>query len=252
MIDSHMHLEQKDYDKDRDKLVSEWKKKLKFLVTVCADINDWEKTKSFIEKYKGFVSAIASIHPQHIDRSEKKEIVDFFNILKKDKKYLVGIGECGLDYHWVKDEGLRKKQREMFVEHIKLAKEMKLPLIIHSWKSDEEVFNILEKEGVAGKKVLWHQFGGNQFVQKIIDNNWMISVGPGVLRSKNRRKVVRDMPLDRIMLETDSPWFGEEERGTPLNVWKTAEKIAEIKKISVEEVEKQTDKNAIAFFGLRK
>jgi len=252
MIDAHMHLEQKDYDKDRDSLIKEWKKKMKFLVTVCADIKDWEKTKNFVKSYKGFVFAVAAIHPQHIKGLKDKEVKDFFSILKKNNKNIVGIGECGLDYHWVKDEKLREKQRELFINHIKLAKEMKLPLVVHSWESDSDVLDILEKEGMKSKKVLLHQFGGNSFIDRVIVNGWWVSVGPGVLRSKSRKKVVRDMPLDKILLETDSPWFGDGERGTPLNVLKAAEKIAEIKKITVKEVEKQTDKNAIDFFGLSK
>ena len=254
MIDSHMHLEQGDYDKDRDELVKELKKELKAVITVCADIGDWEKTRSLVEKYKEFVFATAAIHPQHIGKVKKKEIEDFIDLLREEAKKgnLVGIGECGLDYNWVKDEKLREKQKEMFIQFIKLAKEVKLPLVVHSWNSDEEVIKILEDEGMKGKKVLLHQFEGKRLVEKIKENRWFVSIGPGVQRSKNRRKLARDLPLNQITLETDSPWFGDGKRGTPLNVKKAAEKIAEIKKISVKEVEEQTDLNSIKLFNLSK
>lgn len=252
MIDAHLHLEQKDYDGSRDDLIKEWKKKLKFLVTVCASTKDWMKTKSFVDEYKGFVFAVAAIHPQYIGKIKQKEIDDFIKLLKKEKKYLAGIGECGLDYHWVKDEKLREKQRKMFVQFIQLAKELNIPLVVHSWESDEDVLGILENEGMKGKKVLLHQFESNKFAERIKNNGWFVSMGPGIKRSKNRRKLARDIPLKQILLETDSPWFGDGERGTPLNVWKAAEKIAEIKKVSVKEVEKQTDLNSIKFFSLKK
>ena len=94
-------------------------------------------------------------------------------------------------------------------------------------------------------------FGDNKLVKRIADNGWFVSIGPGIQRSKTTRKIARDMPLKQILIETDSPWFGENERGTPLNVKKAAEKIAEIKKISVKEVEEQTDLNAISLFKLK-
>jgi len=247
-----MHLEQKDYDKDRDKLISEWKKKLKVIVTSCADIADWKLTKELVSKYKGFVFATAGVHPQYVNKYSDEEVGEFIKVLKKEKKNIVGIGEVGLDFHWIKDEKLREKQKEWFVKFIRLARELEIPLVVHSWSACLECVEILEEQGMIGRKVLLHMFGDNKLVERIAKNGWHVSIGPGIQRSKTTRKIARDMPLNLILMETDSPWFGDGERGTPLNVFKAAEKAAEIRRISVEELEKQTDLNATKFFGLKK
>lgn len=252
MIDAHCHLEQKDYDKIRDKVVADCKKHLKALISVCADHKDWDVTKEIIEKYKGYVFVTAAVHPEYIEQLDMKEVRKFIDVLREEAKEgnLVGIGEQGLDYHWVKDPVWRDKQKDMFIAFLKLAKEVDLPAIIHSRDAYLECIQILEEQGMIGRKVLLHQFGDHKLVPRIIKNGWFVSIGPGILRSKSARKIARDLPLENLMLETDSPWFGETWPGTPLNVVKAAEKIAEIKKISVGEVERQTDINAINFFNL--
>jgi TatD DNase family protein len=253
MIDSHCHLEQEDYDKDRNEVIKGCRQKLKAVITCCADPSDWEITKEITEKNKNFIFAIAGIHPEFIKDFEKGEIKEFIEIIKKEAKHgnIKAIGEIGLDYHWIKETVWREKQKELFIKFIEISKELDLPLVVHSRDAVFECISILEDYGMKNKKVLMHLMGAKDFVQKIISNGWMISVGPGILRSKETRKIARDCPLSNLVLETDSPWFGMGERGTPLNVFKAAEKVAEIKKISVEEVEKITDKNAVEFFGLR-
>ncbi len=254
MIDSHCHLEQKDFDKDRGELLKEWKKNLKAIVTTCACPKDWELTKKIVKENKGFVYAVAAVHPIYAKEVSDKEFDRFIEIYKKEAKQenLVGIGEVGLEYHHIKDKKLREKQVKRFKRFIELAKEVDLPLVVHLRDAHLEGVEILEKEGMKEKKVLLHMFCDNKLTKRVIENKWFISVGPGIQKSKTIRKIARDMPMDKILLETDSPWFGDGVRGTPLNVLKPAQKIAEIKKISIDEVEKQTDKNAIAFFGLSK
>ena len=95
-------------------------------------------------------------------------------------------------------------------------------------------------------------FADKNLAERVANNGWMVSIGPSIQRSKGLRKIARDIPIQNLMTETDSPWFGEgEERGLPTNTFKAAEKIAEIKGISIEEVEKQTEQNAISFYGLK-
>ncbi|MEM2956529.1 MAG: TatD family hydrolase [Candidatus Pacearchaeota archaeon] len=253
MIDSHCHLEQEDYDKDRDKVIEECRKKIKAIMTCCASPKDWSKTKDIVTKYKGFVYAIAGIHPEFIKDISENEIKKFIEIIRYEAKkgFISAIGEVGLDYWWIKEEEFRKKQEELFIRMINMAKELNLPLVVHSRKAVKECIGILEKEGMKNKKVLMHLMTENKFTKKIVENKWMISIGPNILKNKNLKKVARDCPLKNMLLETDSPWFGiEEKRGTPLNVFKTAEKVAEIKKLPFEEIEKQTDENAIDFFEL--
>jgi len=254
MIDAHCHLEQEDYDSDRAEVIRECRKKLRAIVTCCADPRDWEITESMAKEYKGFVYAIAGIHPEFIKNFEKNEIKDFIEVIKKAAKQrtIIAIGEIGLDYYWIKDAVNRDRQKDLFVRMIELSKELNLPVVVHSRDAVLECIAILEEQGMKNKKVLMHLMGDRDYIERIVKNGWMISIGPGVLKSKGTRKIARDVPLTHLMLETDSPWFGFGERGNPLNVIKAAEKVAEIKKISVEDVEKATDKNTIEFFSLER
>jgi len=252
MIDVHCHLEQKDYDKDREQVIGQCKQELKALVTCSAHPEDLEKTLKIAKKHPRFIFCTIGLHPEFIKELSQKDIDDSIKAMEQNKNSIAAIGEVGLDYHWIKEEEWREKQKILFQKMIQLAKKLNLPLVIHSWDSTGDVIEILEQQGMKNKKVLMHQFSDKRTLQRIIDNGWFISIGPGIAKSKDIKKVARDAPLNRIMLETDSPWFGQEgqKRGTPTNVKVAAEKIAEAKKIPVEEVEKQTDLNAIAFFGL--
>jgi TatD DNase family protein len=252
MIDAHCHMEQKDYDPDRATVIRECKEKMRAIVTCCADPRDWELTKALVKEYPNFVYAIAGIHPEFIKDFEKGEIKDFLEIIRKaaKEKTIKAIGEIGLDYYWIKEPVHREKQRDLFIKLINVAKELNLPIVVHSRDAVLECISILEEQGMKNEKVLMHMMNDKSFLKKIIENNWIISIGPGILKSKDTRKIARDCPISNLVLETDSPWFGLGNRGTPLNVYKAAEKIAEIKNISVKEVERITDKNAITFYNL--
>jgi TatD DNase family protein len=124
-----------------------------------------------------------------------------------------------------------------------------LPLVIHSRDAVEDAIKILEKENA--KNVVMHMFGANQLTKKVVENGWYISMNAILLKSKKHKKVVRDCPLEKLMLETDSPWLSPDGgRNDPTSVKIVAEKIAEIKKISVEEVDRVTTENAKRFFRI--
>ncbi len=255
MIDCHCHLEQKDYNQNRNQIIKQCKKELRAVITSSAHPDDINLTLEIANKYKGFVFAVIGLHPEYIKEITEKQIEETIKAIIENKEKITGIGEVGLDYFWIKEEHWQEKQRQLFRKFIQLAKDLNLPLVIHSRNAGGDTIEILEKESMKGKRVLLHLFQDRKNIQKVIDNGWLISIGPGIRKSKNLRKVARDAPLNRILLETDSPWFAQkeegQEKGTPLNVKIAAEKIAEIKKLSIEEVEKQTDLNAIEFFNLK-
>jgi TatD DNase family protein len=254
MIDCHCHLEQKDYDKDREQVIEQCKQEIKFLVTSCAHPKDFDLTLDIARKHDNFVFAAIGIHPTYIKETNEQEIKETIEKIRKNKESIVAIGETGLDFHWIKEPEWREKQKVLFVKMIQLAKDLHLPLIIHSWDATTEVIEILEQQGMKGKKVLMHLLSNRKVISKVIENDWFVSIGPGIRKSKDIRKIARDVPIHKILLETDSPWFAQEgqTRGLPLNVKIPAEKIAEIKKLPVKVVEKQTDLNAIVFFNLEK
>ncbi|MEM5879316.1 MAG: TatD family hydrolase [Candidatus Aenigmatarchaeota archaeon] len=249
MIDVHCHLEQHDYDSDRDEVIEKCKKELKAVITSSAHPKDLELTMGLVEKHKGFVFATAGIHPEYIKEVSEKEKEDFFELLRKNKDKIVGIGEVGLDF-LIEEQEWREKQKELFIRFISLAKELNKPLVIHARKAFAEAIEILEEQ--KAKNVLMHFFSAKELLDRVEENGWYISVNTTLLTSKKIKKIVRDMPVERILTETDSPWLGlEGKRNDPCSVKLVIQKIAEIKKIDEEEVDKMTTENAVRFFDLK-
>lgn len=248
MIDVHCHLEQPDYDEDREEVIERCKKELKAVVTSCVHPEDFDLTMRLIEEHENFVFATFGIHPEYVKEIDEKEKEEFLEILKKNKEKVVGIGEVGLDF--LIEEEWRKKQEELFRDFINLAKSMKKPLVIHARKAFPEAIKILEEE--KAEKVLMHFFTAHELVKRIKENGWYVSVNTTLLTSKKVKKIVRDMPLEQILTETDAPWLGvDKKRNEPNAVKFVVEKIAEIKKISFEEADEITTRNAIRFFDLK-
>lgn len=254
MIDCHCHLEQREFNNEREKLIEKWKSKLKAIVTCCSHPKDFNLTLDLIKRYPKFIFCTVGIHPHYANISEE-EISNFIKKIEKNRENIVAIGETGLDWHFIKEneiEKIKEKQEELFLKLIHLAKKIDKPLVIHSRDATSKVIEILERESMVDK-VLMHLFNDKKNLSKIIDNGWYISVGPGIIKSKDIKKITRDMPLNKILLETDSPWFAQpgQEFGTPLNVNIPCESIAKIKKIEISRVEEITDANAIDFFSLK-
>jgi TatD DNase family protein len=248
MIDVHCHLEQKDYQEDRNEIIEKLKKELKAVITCCTHPADFDLTMEMVNKYEGFVFASSAIHPIYIKEITEKEIEIFFKKIEENKNKIVAIGETGLDFK-IEEKEWQEKQKELFVKFIILSKDLNLPLVIHSRKAYAESIDVLEQYGA--KKVLMHFFTQRKLLPKIIKNGWSISVNTALLASKDIKKIVRDLSLEKIMTETDSPWLGiNGQRNDPTSVKFVIEKIAEIKKMKFEEVDKITTKNAIQFFNL--
>jgi len=253
MIDVHCHLEQ-DYE-NRDEIIEKCKKELKAVITCCAHPRDFDLTLQLTEKYKNFVFASYGIHPEYIKEVSEKEIDEFIEKVKQNKDKIVAIGETGMDKFWIHETDWQKKQKDLFIRLINLAKELRKPLIIHSREAYDETVKILEKENV--KEVDMHMFGDHHLTKRVIDNGWFISINTIILKSKSHKKIARDCPLERLMLETDAPWLspkklleGIEEKNDPTSIKIVAEKVAEIKKLSFEDVWKKCGENAIKFFKL--
>jgi TatD DNase family protein len=152
----------------------------------------------------------------------------------------VGIGEIGLDFHYGKTETELKRESLCFEMMLCLAEEMGLPVVIHSRKATTAVLDVLGRRSLP---MLFHCFEGNlEEAKRAVDMGGIISIPP--IRSKNRRKVIKLLPLDKIVVETDAPDIGK----TPFDIHVSIEMIAEIKGIGKEEVEDATYRNAMRFF----
>ncbi len=163
------------------------------------------------------------------------------------------MGEVGLDYHWEKDPEKHEIQKEIFSKFIELAKYLGKPLVIHSWGAERDVYEMVKDSGL---KCIFHCFGGKRDLAKeIFSKGFYISISTMVLFSKNVRKVAKDIPMNRLLLETDSPFLSPDKdkdpRNYPWNIKLAAEKIAELRKIPKEEVLESAKRNAIEVFDLK-
>jgi TatD DNase family protein len=255
MIDVHCHLEQKDYENDRDEVIERCKKELKAVITTCARPDDFDLTMEMVDKHKNFIFATCGIHPEYVKEIPQNRVDSFFDMIEENKNKIVAIGETGLDFHWTKEDEWRKKQKELFIQHIQLAKKLNKPLIIHSRGVFDETIVVLEEQDA--KNVLLHMWGEKKLLERINDRNWFISVNNIVLRSKMYRSVVKKFSLERTLLETDAPWLspkkiiqGIDTRNDPLSIKSVANKISELKKVPFDEVWQRCAQNAVSFFGL--
>lgn len=250
MIDVHCHLEHENFRKDIDNVVNRCKEELKCIVTSSPHPKDFEYTISIVNKFPDYVYACLGLHPEYIEEFDEEVIRGFENFVESNINKISALGEIGLDYFWIKDENLREKQKELFYRIIEFAKKINKPIVVHIREAYEDAIKILEDRDY--QKVLLHMFGGDKFIDKVLSNEWKISVGPIILRSKTHKKIVKKIPIERIMLETDSPWMKIDGKPCfPTDVKIVAAKIAEIKKIDVNLVERITDANAKEFFGLK-
>ena len=248
MIDSHTHLEQKNYDADRDDVIKRCRDTgLKAVITCCAHSNDIETTVKMLNEYPNYVFATASIHPEFIAEIKEEDVEKTMSFLKDSR--VVGVGETGLDFKWVESEELRKKQAQLFIRFIEVSKQLKKPLVIHARSAFKEAIDILELN--EAKEVVMHFFTAKNQLKRVIDNSWYITVNTTICTSKKMRQIVRDMPIERTLLETDAPWLDlAGGRNEPSAIKKVAEKIAEVKKCSFSEVWYQCGRNAVELFKL--
>ena len=259
MIDTHCHLGQPDYHRDRDKVIKKCKSHLQAVVTCCANPENFDVTMQLVRENHDFIFACASLHPRYVKEVKERSLEKYLEAIRLQKMSLVAIGETGLDYNWITDPDGQEKQKQLFLRLIALAEQLQLPLVVHSRKATEDVINILEEQ--KAKAVQMHMFSTRSLLNRVVDNGWLISVNTLLLRSKTVKKIVRDCPLEQIMLETDSPWLGIGEDGNikpknvvrndPTSIRLVAEKIAEIKKLDLEKVDNQTTQNATEFFNIR-
>jgi len=258
-IDTHAHLDDKRFSEDLDAVVSRAKEAgLKSIITVGC----WKKEDGFapaldaLKKY-GFLWCALGVHPH-----EAKDAVDNgpFDEIKKtaleNGTRLVAIGETGLDYHY--EHSPKEAQKKVFRRQIALARELNLPLIVHSREADADTIEILKSEGAANVGGVFHCFSGTKEVaREVIDLGFYLSF-TGVVtfpKADALREVVKAVPIEKTLIETDCPYLAPAphrgKRCEPAFVVETAKEIAKIKGLSEGDVARITTRNAEELFGLR-
>ena len=251
MIDTHSHINMIE-GLTLDEIIENAKADgVNKIIVPSAYHSDIDTVYEIAQKYDN-VYGLLGVHP-----SEVKDWDD--NLIEKirlmaDNKKIAGIGEIGLDYYW--DKSFNDLQKEVFIKQIKLANELDLPLSIHDRDAHKDTFDIL-KEHNRGSKVVMHCFSGSvEFARECIKEGWYIALG-GVVTFKNAikmKEVAKDIPLDRLLLETDAPYLtpvpfrGKENQ--PAYVKYVAEEIAKLRGTTFEEIDNATTKNAERVFNL--
>lgn len=279
LIDSHCHLQFNSYKDDADEVIRRSFDAGIKMIAVGSQKDTSERAVAYAEKYQG-IWAVVGLHPIHLTQQEvdeeeasfksreEKFDYDFYKQLASRPK-VVGIGEIGFDfYHLPKDltlEEVKKRQTQTFLAQSELADELDLPLALHCRDAHEVLLAILKKgvrEGKMKKRGVAHCFGGDwETAKQYLDLGFYLGftgVVTFIPRPAQKAKfetlweVIKKTPLDKILIETDAPYLAPEphrgKRNEPAFVKFVAEKIAELKKVSFEEVAEQTVKNTLRLF----
>ncbi len=255
LIDSHAHLEMPEFRKDLSEVLQRAKGSgVEYIFTVGTERKDWKRALEIAQSNPS-VYAILGVHPHNA-----REIDDgTYPILKKlcQNEKVKAYGEIGLDFY--RNHSPRDVQLKRFREQIGLAKELKLPIVVHDREAHRETLEILKSETAGEHGGIIHCFSGDEEMAKAcIDMGFYISI-PGSITYKNAERfqeIVRKLPLETLLVETDAPFLApipfRGKRNEPGYVRYTAEKIAEIKGVSFEKVGEATTKNALRVYRLNK
>lgn len=254
LFDSHAHLDGDRFDRDREKIIENFKEDgIEMIVNPGADIASSVKSVSLSKKHKNIYAAVG-IHP-HDANTMNENTIEILRELAQNEK-VVAIGEIGLDYHY--DNSPRDIQKKWFREQIKLAKELDLPIIIHDRDAHEDTYNILKEENDDRLRGIMHCYQSSlEMSQQFIDLGFYISLaGPVTFKkAKTPKEVAAGVPLDRLLIETDSPYLtptpNRGKRNEPAYVCYVAGMIAELKGIPYDDVVKQTNENAKKIFQIK-
>lgn len=248
LIDSHCHLNFPDFKDDLDEVVARAKENgIGKMVSICTKLSEFAEIAAIAERYEN-VFCTVGVHPHdakdHVTEEKQVTADELIELAKHPK--CVGIGETGLDYYY--ENSPREEQKHSFREHIKAARETGLPLVIHTRDADEDMIDIINAE--APFPGLLHCFSSSyEVAQAAIEKGLYVSLS-GIITFKSAidlQETVKKLPLERLLVETDSPFLApipnRGKRNEPAFTKLTAEKLAELKGLSFEEVEKATTEN---------
>jgi len=252
IFESHAHYDDSAFDEDRDSLLSSMKDNgIEYIVDVAAEYESIDVIYEMTQKYD-FVYGTVGVHPSELDGMDEARFEEMRKKSLRDK--IVAIGEIGLDYYWEKEEDAKANQRNWFVKQLQLAREVNKPVIIHSREAASDTLDIIKQEAADLRGVVHCYSYSKELAKTYANMGYYFGIG-GVLTYKNAKKlveVVEYLPLELILLETDSPYLApvpnRGKRNSSLNLPYVAEKIAEIKNIPYDTVVEVTSANAKRLF----
>ena len=253
LIDTHAHYDDEKFALDRyDVIEKAYKSGVSYIINAATDIKSCEESLSLARKYE-YVYAAVGIHPHEVGETDENTLDKISQLAKEDK--VVAIGEIGLDYYY--DTAPREIQKHWFAQQINLARDLKLPIIVHDRDAHQDSMDIIKNNKAHEVGGVFHCYSGSvEMAKELLKYNFYISVG-GTLTFKNAKKlveVVSWIPMDKLLIETDCPYLTPEphrgKRNDSSYVRFVAEKVAQIKQLSFEEVAEVTLDNAKKLFRL--
>jgi len=273
-IDTHAHVNFSAYKDDADEVLKRTLEAGVFVVNVGSQYSTSKRAVEMAQKYPEGVYAAVGLHPIHLvkrrvnpDDSELNEndfettgeVFDYEKYLELAKNpKVVAIGEMGLDYHYFEEgdniEELKKKQKETFLQGIKLANVVQKPIIVHCWDAYDDLLEILKNNPIEKRGVIHSFIGGYKTARKFTELGYKIGLNGVVTYAEDFNRLIKEVDIKDIVLETDCPYLTpvphKGERNEPAYVRLVAERVAEIKEILVEEVAEATTRNAKEILGL--
>jgi TatD DNase family protein len=247
LIDTHAHLCDAAFDADRaDVLEKARTAGITAIIGVGEDLADAEKNLRLAAEHP-MIRPAAGLYPTHLSLELAERMREF---IRSHRNQIVAIGEVGLDYWMVKEESEREIQREIFRSFIELGKELALPINVHSRSAGRHVVTELLNIGAAGVQL--HAFDGKlSAAMPAVEAGFFFSIPPSILRSEQKQKLAKKLPLSNLLIETDSPVLGPVpgERNEPANATIALRMIAELKGITIEEVAEAVADNTCRLYG---
>ena len=247
LIDTHAHMCSPSFDEDRAEVLERARAAgIERVVAVGETLADAERNLSLAREHPELRVA-AGLYPTVLDREQAMELIE---LIRRERDQIVAIGEVGLDRWKVKDEAGLEVQQEIFESMIDLAIELDLPVNVHSRSAGRQAIEVLLARGA--KRVQMHAFDGRAAkAMPGVEAGFFFSVPPSIVRSQQKQKLVRRLPLECLLIETDSPVLGPEqgERNEPANAVRSLEAIAELKETSRDEVREHVINNTQRLYG---
>ena len=253
MIDTHAHLNFEQFDNDLEQVVARaLANNVEYIINVGSDVENSLKAIELSLKFDNMFSAVG-IHPHDVSKIKGKDFETISGLLLKDK--VVALGEVGLDYY--RDLSPRDLQKKYVIQFMSLAYKKKKPLIIHCRDAYDDMLKILNSEKFLDIPGVFHCFSGDKFFAKIIlDKGFFVSFAGQITfpKAEALREIVEYIPLDRILIETDCPYLAPQayrgQRNEPAYIVECAKKIAQIKNVDFDEVDRVTTFNAKKVFNM--
>lgn len=253
IFDSHAHYDDKQFDEDRDELLTQLKDAgIDRVVNISNGWDDMLRVLALIQKYP-FLYGTVGIHPCKVSDLDEDRLEQLRSYCHRDK--IVAVGEIGLDYYWMSDP--KEIQKKWFIRQIQLAKEENLPVVIHSRDAAQDTFAIMKAEHAGTTGGVIHCYSGSvEMAKEYVKLGYYIGIG-GVVTFKNAKalkKVAKEIPLERMVVETDCPYLAPAPHRGKRNVSAylplVIQQIADLRGISAEEVERVTYENACRLYNL--